>query len=158
MSHTPSSEEIFPIIGMGGTIQAIPENKKFLELVESTQALSPIELHTLATSYHNVLSNSGLGNLLGFIALDAILKHPVVQHHMSAQTQPLNTGCNPMQQVLCTFGFKDTGCDCPKPKVQSSREVKRVSLNARLDVLVEVTLVEGHKRYVVLDLTPTSIS
>lgn len=67
MSQTPYSQEAtFPTgqidIGPGGIIVADnPNNREMQALIEQTPALSPVELYTLAVSYQQVMSNSGLG-------------------------------------------------------------------------------------------------
>jgi hypothetical protein len=160
MSQTPYSEEpISPIgridIGPGGIISDSRENRELLEIIENAPALSPIELHTLAVSYQQFESNSALGNRLAFIALNNIFQDPLLQQYLSTPSRPVQTDLTFWQWYCCTFGGgRNCGVTCPR--VRLADVVKRVPY-AGLELLIEVKLVDEHKTYAVIGVSPSRL-
>ena len=176
MSQTPYSEEsTYPVervdIGPGGIIPANPENRRLLEIVEHTPALSPIELYELALSYQKFESNSALGNRLAFIALNNIFQDPLLQQYRSNPSQPVkpdlmqqyqSESSQPVRPDLtfwqwycCTFGGgRNCGITCPV--VRLADVVKRVPY-AGIELLIEVKLVDEKKTYAVLGVSPSRL-
>jgi hypothetical protein len=164
MSQTPSSAKAtYPTgrfdIGPGGTIADCPANHELLELIENTPPLSPVELYILAVSYQKVVSNSGLGNRLAFIALDSIFQNPIVQQLLSVSSQPLvdvslatdNASC----PWYCAFVPANPACSHCGP--HPTRVVKRVP-DAGLELLVEVTQVDETKTFAILGVSPSVLT
>ena len=158
MSQTPSSAgATYPTgrfdIGPGGIITDSPANRELLELIENTPPLSPLQLYSLAVSYQNVPSNSGLGNRLAFIALDNIFQSPVINQARSAKLQTTKPLC-PLDDFwdCCVARNKKCNCDCG---IGSLFDVVTSVSFAGFDLLVEVTRVDETKTYAILGVSPS---
>src|SRR6266700_3729628 len=104
----------------------------FIQLIENTPPLSPLELHTLAVAYEKQKPGSGMGNHLAFIALNAIYTNPSIQQVLSNPSPDFAIDpCGP----LCALGAGGVAhCKCPP--VKTNDEVKRVR-HADLELLIE---------------------
>lgn len=173
-------------IGPGGIIIVdSPNNSELLEFIERTEALSPIELYTLAISYQQTVPNSDLGNRLGFIGLSTIFQNsqrfiPELypqSYDTSIQTELsiLPDQLNDLGQVIAQFG-RAVACSfcCTFPTVRDASRANRdwfnkncsacprVSARAakrvnfnRLKLLIEVTQIEESKTYTILGVSPS---
>ena len=187
-SQTLSPEERMPPdgqldIGPGGIIIVdSPNNSELLEFIERTEALSPIELYTLAVSYQQTVPNSDLGNRLGFIGLSTIFQNsqrfiPELypqSHDTGIQTESsiLPNPWNDFEKYVARVG-RAVACNfyCTVPLVRYAnndwfnsncsacpqvlaRAAKRVNFN-RLKLLIEVTQIEESKTYTILGVSPS---
>ncbi len=171
MSQTPFSQEArFPTgqldIGPGGIIIADSlNNRDVLALIEKAPALPPIELYTLAVSYQQTTSNSGLGNHLAFIGLSNIFQQfqqsiPELfqqRDDIGIQVNPnLNSiRIDPCDACCAIFSPRwCRNCHCNRSTLLST--VKSINY-AGLELLIEVTQVEESKTYVLLGVGPTHL-
>lgn len=71
-------------LGRGATVLDVPENRAFLEEIESAQELSPEQLLEMAAIYRDHAATASLANHLASHALAMLARSPAMDHAMKS--------------------------------------------------------------------------